>query len=284
MSGHEAVVGLLPKAEVGVTSPDARSRRIRKNLTFIPEKEAIITHRLHAILAGSGAGLLAEKMEQSEKNDAYRPIKKGSQEGDDEGVAECDVPTKRTAASTTQGGSSSLVVFCPGEQAGELVRVRFCSVEGFSASMPTVVDEEVARATLVIFVYWKRSTPLPLGDDDDTVDRCISDFQMRVAEIRHGMKYPPLLFLLTLNESDDDRATLEEFIKKCRENFSLCINMITADGDDEEDIMTSMYEISDAATKERDRRMEPMHALAASTGNGGRKSAKPVRSNLCALS
>lgn len=250
-------------------------------MTLIPEGERTIDHRLQVVLVGKGARVLAQRAVDSEINEAYRPRKLSNRnptsptgstplsphseifatpncESGPSGSGKVDSRINGRRGSFASVGSVAkeeddhLVLFTPIDPLGNsLARVRLAVIEGFSASMPTVVDENTARDMCVAILHWRPSADASLGVE--SVGATTAEFNMRVAEMCHGMRFLPLSFLLSINEAAEDSQKLEEVVSKRPLKDGRRVNLVRVEEDSDECILEAIQDLVKDIIKERGR-------------------------------
>uniref|UniRef100_A0A7S4QVD0 Uncharacterized protein n=1 Tax=Alexandrium monilatum TaxID=311494 RepID=A0A7S4QVD0_9DINO len=288
----------------GENAPAGTARRANRGplLTLIPEGERTIDHRLQLILVGQGAQSLAERVAASEFNESYRPRKPSfraqhgpsTPTGSSSGQLEVALDERRPSARSlgdTDVRSEDLVLFCPADSFGySLVRVRLCVVEGFAASLPRVVDAAVARDSCVTIIHWRPGDGIPPPEQTssksktcmgaESVKDTISEFNMRVAEMTHGMTYLPLVFLMSINEQKEESKKLQEVVSQRTLKDGSTPRTVVVEDDAEETILDAIQELVGMVIRERARPM----ALEASVAESLLPEHKKSKARCCALS
>lgn len=261
------------------------NRSQRLHLTFIPESEYTVHHRMRIILTGRGARVLAERLVNSKVNENYRPkaiknradspARSWSRLSSPDGP-EPEFSLKFSTSTTNSSSQKSthegslrpgefesadreLCLFLPvGLVSGKLARIRFNIIEGFTASMPEVSEESDARDMCVALLHWQEHvTTMQQGKNlaQSAIDVSMKEFAMRTAEMNHGMKFLPLVYILCISKpvSEKDNTQFTDFVQHCQMRYRIMVVFKQVCDSREDTLMQAMQELCDDVISQRNR-------------------------------
>lgn len=238
------------------------------SLTCIPEAKLHISNFFRVVLAGSGSSDLTEVVCGSQLSEDYRPRGRRRSCRKDKGDVSPASPqsTRRwsvTSSSSSWSSASSaggLCFFCPlGATRDRLACLKFEVVEGFSSSLPTIKSEAEARDACVVLMHWPAAGVVEAEDAHDArpttgrataEDSSLQDLRRRVAELNFQMKCAPMVFLLCVENSEEEALRAREVASSCRLNNGRYITLLCGKDSSVAGLGSTLKGIADAMLQE----------------------------------
>jgi len=258
---------------VGRDSPSSSSKAAAPmtstSLTCIPEAKLHISNFFRVVLAGSGSSDVADAVCGSQLSEDCRPSvgrrRSGRRNKGDASPASPPGPRRWSVASSSSSWSSAssaggLCFFCPlGATRDRLACLKFEVVEGFSSSLPTIKSEAEARDACVVLLHWPAAGVVDAEDADDarpTTGRAaaeessLQDLRRRVAELNFQMKCAPMVFLLCVENSEEEALRAREVAGSCRLRDGRSITLLHGTDDSVSSLGSTLKGIADVMVEE----------------------------------
>jgi len=231
-------------------SPGAATRRSAQKLTVIPEGEREVKYRFDVIICGKGASSfcanvissdLAQEFLSKVRQDEKRSTQLESLAEDEEEPA-AQVLTKADQKKTASSlGADERIMFLPvGENASQIARLRFQTLEKFSDSLQQPKDRPQAISTVVALLCTK-----PAGrSHEEAAKSAIGEWQSRLAELSF-MKARLRPYTITLTYGLDEDA--EKAVIECINKTKVPVTPIFQEDEDTENVVESLQSAIDKA-------------------------------------
>ncbi|CAK0791303.1 unnamed protein product [Prorocentrum cordatum] len=237
---------------VAQLSPGNANRRSSQKLTVIPEGEREVKYRFDFVICGKGAGNFVSsvisselaqeflsKVRQDEKRSSSLETLAEDEEEQPVQVRSTSDAKKSTASSL---GADERIMFLPvGENASQIARLRFHSLEKFTDSLQQPKDRPQALFTVVGLLCTK-----PAGNPEEAAKSAIGDWQSRLAELGF-MKARLRPYTVTLTYGLDEDA--EKAVIDCINKTKVPVTPIFQEDDDTENVVESLQTAIDKARR-----------------------------------